>query len=640
MFKSQNFCHIASNNRNQVKVGVFVYRTTDDLQTVLTNGYFNERIIDINLHDLIIHEKIDNADNTKVIRNVLCVTERTLENVGTSLIKSDWENGVDLSIADLYYKIEHLDLSDYVKKDGSTIMTAPLKFSAGSMRGAVGPYLNGVSFWKLDSQGNITNIANLTDSQFTPVTTNSINLGNATHTWKDAYISRVITAVINNGYDITVPVTNGADTLALKSEVDLAANSGRMITDKGVWYAKMYAATVAPSAENGTNYADFSQTDGQGNPIIVIYNRVNGAWVQDQTITPPAEYDGYVSVTSKIWDIVEQAGQQGGKVLWSHNQKTFTPYPQIISFDSPNITNSTITNATITGSTFSGSAALSGTSEVELPATPTDEQIVNKKYVDDAISSSSSSIPKFFWDYTWVNDEATWESSFWTIKNPITVGSVLRDGYLGSSAEATVASVNGNSAAVSVRAILFRDPDGDYSGNYSWGAPNFIQVYTTTATPSTSSTWTNTPTSGQGDFSFSGTVISVDPNNSYIVIEFTGLSIGKSSTESEISTDSHIVIDFQEPSADNNYTWYRLYNDNWVEQGGFVARDTAEQNTIIFIIAMADTNYSVSVTGDWTGKLGYAPTVNKASATTTGISLTKDGTGMGLWWQITGKAKG
>ena len=70
MFKSQNFCHIASNNRNQVKVGVFVYRTTDDLATVLTSGYFNDRIIDINLHDLIIHEKIDTADATKVQRNL------------------------------------------------------------------------------------------------------------------------------------------------------------------------------------------------------------------------------------------------------------------------------------------------------------------------------------------------------------------------------------------------------------------------------------------------------------------------------------------------------------------------------------------------------------------------------------------
>ncbi|MBO7715662.1 MAG: hypothetical protein J6S85_19020 [Methanobrevibacter sp.] len=375
MFKTQNFCHIASNNRNQVKVGVFVYRTTDDLATVLTSGYFNDRIIDINLHDLIIHEKVDNTDATKVERNLLCVTERTLENVGTSVIKSKWEEDIEQIIEDLG--------NNFVKIDGTSIMTAPLKFSAGSMRGAVGPYLNGVSFWKLDSQGNITNIANLTDSQFTPVTTNSINLGNTTHIWKDAYVARVITSVLNNGHDIAVPVTNSADTLALKSEVDLAANSGRMITDQGVWYAKMYAATVAPSAENGTNYADFSQTDGQGNPIIVIYNRVNGAWVQDQTITPPAEYDGYVPITSKIWDIVEQAGQQGGRVLWNHQSKDFTPYPQIISFE----------NAALTG--------------VSTAPTPTNDspnnQIVNKEYVDNKTSEQGYH-PDLF-DVKWADHE-------------------------------------------------------------------------------------------------------------------------------------------------------------------------------------------------------------------------------------------
>ena len=172
---------------------------------------------------------------------------------------------------------------------------------------------------------------------------------------------------LNNGNDIAIPVTTGPDTLALKSEVDLAANSGDQLTDKGVWYAKMYAATVAPSAEDGTNYADFSQTDAGGNPIIVLYERQNGAWVQTDTITPPAEYNGYVTVTSKIWDIVEQDGQQGGKVLWAHNTKTFTPYPQIISFED---------------------AALTGNSTVQMPQSPTSQSITNKGYVDTAVQNA------------------------------------------------------------------------------------------------------------------------------------------------------------------------------------------------------------------------------------------------------------
>ena len=159
---------------------------------------------------------------------------------------------------------------------------------------------------------------------FVPASNNARYLGSASLKWKGVY-----TAMINNGGDLAVPA-NTTGTLATKADVDLAANSGRMITAQGVWYAKMYAATVPPAAEDGTNYADFSQVDGQGNPIIVTYNRVSGAWVQDQTITPPAEYDGYVPITSKIWDIAEQENQQGGRVMWNHQSKEFTPYPLIV----------------------------------------------------------------------------------------------------------------------------------------------------------------------------------------------------------------------------------------------------------------------------------------------------------------------
>ncbi len=348
MFKAQNFCHVASNNRNNVKAGIFVYRTTDDLDTVTASGYFNGAIIDLKLHDIIIHEKIDASDNTKVEKNVLCVIEKTLENVGTTVIKSKWEGDIEDAIDALQTYVD----ATFVRKDGTSIMTAPLKFSAGSMRGAVGPYLNGVSFWKLDAQGNITNIANLTDSQFLPVTPNSIDLGRTSNTWKDAYVARVITSVLNNGYDIAVPVTNSSDTLALKSQVDDAANSGEQLYTTGVWYAKMYSATVVPTGAeyDGKNYADFSQVDNDNNPIVVIYEGQSGSWVEIARITPPTNHVAYLTITSKIWDITEQTDQQGGEVLWSYNQKTFTPYPRIVSvygFANIDLSNLTDTGANI-----------------------------------------------------------------------------------------------------------------------------------------------------------------------------------------------------------------------------------------------------------------------------------------------------
>lgn len=101
MFKSQNFCHIASNNRNNVKAGMFIYRTTDDLATVTANGYFNDRIIDLNLHDIIVHEQIDNADPTKVKQNFLCVVQKTLTNVNTKIMDTDEVDGADTDLSNL-----------------------------------------------------------------------------------------------------------------------------------------------------------------------------------------------------------------------------------------------------------------------------------------------------------------------------------------------------------------------------------------------------------------------------------------------------------------------------------------------------------------------------------------------------------
>lgn len=296
-------------------------------------------------------------------------------------------------------------LDGKVSIDGSSIMTGPLKMRAtSSFQCAIAPFWDGVGFFKLNSDDSVTLIASIdTPDGFLPWVTNTYNIGSSLKKWKNLYLAgTAYITKINNGYDLLVPARSG--TLATKEEVDLAANSGRMILDQGVWYAKMYAATVAPAAEDGTNYADFSQVDGQGNPIIVTYNRVNGAWVQDQTITPPTDYDGYVAVTAKIWDITEQAGQQGGRILWNHQSKEFTPYPQIISFDGQNITNSTFSYGTIVNSTFSGTVAitggtldgvtltnadftgiaqLSGGSTVTMSAAPTLSDIVNVGYVLD-----------------------------------------------------------------------------------------------------------------------------------------------------------------------------------------------------------------------------------------------------------------
>ena len=54
------------------------------------------------------------------------------------------------------------------------------------------------------------------------------------------------------------------------------------------------------------------------------------------------------------------------------------------------------------------------------------------------------------------------------------------------------------------------------------------------------------------------------------------------------------VVEYQRPTADNNYTWYRLYKSGWVEQGGFLPANTS---SITLPVAMSDANYMFQISG-------------------------------------------
>lgn len=55
------------------------------------------------------------------------------------------------------------------------------------------------------------------------------------------------------------------------------------------------------------------------------------------------------------------------------------------------------------------------------------------------------------------------------------------------------------------------------------------------------------------------------------------------------------VVKVQKPTADNDYKWYRLYNDGWIEQGGYL---TIANNTTVNVTlpkSMINTNYTVTL---------------------------------------------
>lgn len=62
------------------------------------------------------------------------------------------------------------------------------------------------------------------------------------------------------------------------------------------------------------------------------------------------------------------------------------------------------------------------------------------------------------------------------------------------------------------------------------------------------------------------------------------------------------LVATQRPTAENNYTWYRLYSDGWVEQGGYYDRGsfgTLWNTTITMPLEMSITNYHIIVSGHY-----------------------------------------
>jgi hypothetical protein len=116
-------------------------------------------------------------------------------------------------------------------------------------------------------------------------------------------------------------------------------------------------------------------------------------------------------------------------------------------------------------------------------------------------------------------------------------------------------------------------------------------------------------------------IVTKDPETEYIITD----DIGGSATEIGEITEAlnnkvdkgHQVVEFQEPTSSNNYTWYRKYADGWVEQGGTAASGSS---SVVFSIEFADTNYyfNANLTS---GGSGTTLHIISSAYTTTGCTL-------------------
>ena len=107
----------------------------------------------------------------------------------------------------------------------------------------------------------------------------------------------------------------------------------------------------------------------------------------------------------------------------------------------------------------------------------------------------------------------------------------------------------------------------------------------------------------------------------------------------------HQVVEFQEPTSSNNYTWYRKYADGWVEQGGYTSGGNNTETNISLPVSMRDIYYSLSIAGYHCNNARstatpsyrgiYYDTGVITARTTTGFTL---GNGENITWQVSGMA--
>ena len=102
---------------------------------------------------------------------------------------------------------------------------------------------------------------------------------------------------------------------------------------------------------------------------------------------------------------------------------------------------------------------------------------------------------------------------------------------------------------------------------------------------------------------------------------------------------SRVLVRTQKPTADNNYTWYNVYADGWVEQGGRY-RDKPATVPITLPIAMNDAYYFISVTpGTNVENSGsYESGFYSATTTTIGIAGIANVNNNNGKWEVKGYA--
>lgn len=97
-----------------------------------------------------------------------------------------------------------------------------------------------------------------------------------------------------------------------------------------------------------------------------------------------------------------------------------------------------------------------------------------------------------------------------------------------------------------------------------------------------------------------------------------------------IPNNYDFVVEVQNPSSSNNYTWYRKYKSGWIEQGGQTEAFTGLRN-VSLPIKMSDGNYFVSAIANSGSKVFSITSRSTTSFSIQYASLAGSGSAVAIW---------
>lgn len=86
----------------------------------------------------------------------------------------------------------------------------------------------------------------------------------------------------------------------------------------------------------------------------------------------------------------------------------------------------------------------------------------------------------------------------------------------------------------------------------------------------------------------------------------------------------------------NGTSWYRVWSDGWIEQGGYVAKGS-KTNTVFLLKNFSNTAYTILTATSYTRSAAlYTPTIGATERTTSQFSMWFDSTNYSAWWYACG----